>query len=688
MRLPGFFLLIIPVALSWTIVRNGWTAGNFAYVGLLGLHAGFGVVYLAGIRHRRRPSTPPFVFLSRMYRVPEILFVISVVDFLFVFIFATNANMDYVQRFIASGGNLHLAPDSLQERLWAVLRFVPLLTVDAFCLVLPRIASRTITRIALGDTSHSRGRRLSVQKWALPMSLLSAGLYSLSFPSFLSVDGFPEIAYLSLVPLFIVLEAVPVRWGVFYGTAFGVLQTMITNYWLGTFDLVSLQFASAVTFLEYVPFFWISLLIQRRSGRFRFLVFPAAWTVFDYLRSQGFLGYPWDMLGTSQYSFIPLIQTASLTGIWGVTFLVTLFNSVLALGVTRAVTGERHGITPYIAVAAVFVTALGWGVFRMATMDASLSSSSARKIRLALVQQNGDPRKDDYRHDFDTLRSLTDQALSMTPDLVVWSETAFVPNIRRWIREDPTTEPLAALVRDFLAYQKSTMRWLLTGNDDYELVETPGGEQRIDYNASVLFSPDGRRVETYHKIHLVPFTEYFPFTRQLPGIFALLQSFDVHLWEPGRTRIVFHIPQLSFSTPICFEDVFPSDVRGFVREGAEAIINLSNDYWSLTAAEAMQHAVNGLFRAVENARPLARASASGLTCLIDPLGRIVARAPFFEKSLLTVDMRIPIDRETIYTRWGDWFPAAMVALLLAILFSTALHRFHAGLAMPLGKKHH
>ena len=132
------------------------------------------------------------------------------------------------------------------------------------------------------------------------------------------------------MPLLLTFPVVSLGRGVFYGTLAGVVQTMISNYWLGTFNLLTLQFVTVVTALEYVPFMLIALLISRRSGRLGFLVFPAAWTVFDWLRSMGFLGYPWGMLGTSQYAVIPVIQIASLTGVWGVTFLVTLCNTVLA----------------------------------------------------------------------------------------------------------------------------------------------------------------------------------------------------------------------------------------------------------------------------------------------------------------------------------------------------------------------
>jgi apolipoprotein N-acyltransferase len=230
---------------------------------------------------------------------------------------------------------------------------------------------------------------------------------------------------------------------------------------------------------------------------------------------------------------------------------------------------------------------------------------------------------------------------------------------------DPAEHEFAALVRDFLGWQKSTGTWLVTGNDDYLLIQGPGGEERLDFNAAVLFSPSGERVATYHKMHLVPFTEYFPYRQQLPAVYRLLQSFDAYLWEPGKERVVFRHPRLSFSTPICFEDAFPNDVRLFARQGAEAIVNMSNDYWSQTEAEAMQHAANAVFRAVENGLPLVRASASGLTCAVDTRGRITSRAPIYEEAALLVDLRVAPGDPTPYTRWGDWFPPACGVLLLA-----------------------
>ena len=379
------------------------------------------------------------------------------------------------------------------------------------------------------------------------------------------------------------------------------------------------------------------------------------------------------MLGTSQYAAIPLIQISSVTGVWGVTFVVVLFNSVAAWTLVRAVRGERLRTAPLLVLAAVLAVGLVWGGLRIWTDAAETRAaggggrSAQRSVRLALIQQNADPRKDDYEQVYRTLKRLTESALPMRPDLVVWSETAFVPNIRRWGAEEPSSHPYARLVREYLDWQKTIGTWLITGNDDYELVPSGDGEERRDYNGAVLFSPEGARTATYHKIHLVPFTESFPYRKQLPAVYKLLQSFDAYLWEPGSQRVVFRHPLLSFSTPICFEDAFPNDVRLFVRAGAEAIVNLSNDYWSQTEAEAMQHAANAVFRAVENARPLVRASASGLSCSVDGLGRITARSPIYEEAALTVDLALRVHGTTAYTRWGDWFPISMAVLLAAAL---------------------
>ncbi|HTP59778.1 MAG TPA: hypothetical protein VMM82_12730, partial [Spirochaetia bacterium] len=320
---------------------------------------------------RKRPATEP-QSLFLLFRAPEVLLALGAVLFLFSYIYATNANMDYVHRFMASHGNLRLAPDSTQERLRAYVRFMPILALDAAWYLYFRLRKRPLARQALGGDRFTH-------RWALPLALLSGILNALAFPSFLRTAGIPALGWVCLVPLLICLADVPAGWGVMYGTLAGVLQTMVSNYWLGTFNLLTLQFVSVITALEYVPFMAVSLLIFRRSRGAGFIVFPAAWTVFDWLRSMGFLGYPWGMLGASQYSVIPIIQVSSLTGVWGVTFLVMLSNSVIAWYGSRVLgtPPQRRGAAPALVLAAALAFSLGWAAWNAFT-EAAGSTVGAR----------------------------------------------------------------------------------------------------------------------------------------------------------------------------------------------------------------------------------------------------------------------------------------------------------------------
>lgn len=639
-----------------------------AYAVLVGLHLAAGALLLLAWM-QRRAGRPLAALEAPWFRrhASELLLVLALCLGLFSYIFAANANMDYVQRFMASGGNVRLAPDTRRERLDVALRYAPLLLADLAWLASARLAPAAGKRRALLDR---------VRDWALPLSLLSALLYALALPSFADADGLAPLAWICLLPLFVVLDAVPYGQGVFLGTSAGTVATLLVNYWLGTFHLLSLQLATVIGLVQYAAFMAAALWVAKRvRPGARFLVLPAAWVVFDWLRSLGFLGYPWGMIGTSQYAHPIVIQAASLGGVWAISFLVLLVNGVAAGTISGALRGDRQGRAATLTLFACFVLAFGWGQWRLTTVgreataagtSAGIGAKPGGSIRMALVQQNSDPRKDEYADTWYTLRRLSEGVLPQKPDLLVWSETAFVPNIRRWGAMDPGEHPYAALVRELLDWQKSTATWLLTGNDDYDLEQTPSGEVRRDYNAAILFSPEGKQVEIYHKIRLVPFTEYFPWKGQLPGLYALLLRFDVHLWEPGTRRVVFRVPEATFSTPICFEDAFPGEVREFVRAGAGVIVNLSNDFWSLTEVEALQHAANAVFRAVENGRPMVRATASGLTCVVDPVGRIVARAPLYEEAVIVADVRPADGAPTPYTRWGDWFPVALAVVLALI----------------------
>ncbi len=573
--------------------------------------------------------------------VADALLALSLLYFLFLYVYALNANIDYVQRFVRGGGRLWLAGDTRRERLAAFARCSPLLAAAGW--------GWAVTRRGPG-------------RFSLLAALVSAGLGALAQPSFARVEGMPLLGWFSFVPLLIALRDCRYGRGVVTVAAYGAFVSLAGQYWLGTFSLVSLQIAMLILTANHLVFAFALVAVLRGLPRVRWIAFALAWTAFEWLRSLGFLGFPWGLVAHAQYRQTALIQAASLTGVWGLSFVVLLVNGALAeaAGALRGARWRRLGeaARPLVAAAAVLLVWIAAGGVALALAD-----TAGRQVRVALIQQNSDPRRTDYEVTFEALVRLTDEAAASDPRLVVWSETAFVPNIRRWGAEQAATgagaeAPYVLLVRRFRDYQKSLGRWLVTGNDDYSLsTGADGSEVRSDYNAAVLFDDSGARRETYHKVRLVPFTEYFPYRDLLPRVHDLLVAYDVTLWEPGGVRTVFSFPGFRFAAPICFEDIFPDDVRRFVAAGAEVIANLSNDYWSLTPVEAQQHFAAALFRAVENRRPLLRATASGVTAHVDAAGRIVATLPLYVEASLVADVRVG-SGTTLYNRLGDWFPAA------------------------------
>jgi len=734
--------------------------------------------------------------VSRSLFVPEILFAVSALFFLFSYIYAANAEMDYVERFIESGGELRMVFDTTEERLLALTRFAPFLLVNVFWYLFMRVRrGRLVRRAWPVAVLHPRGERGTVGQgeaaaadtedrhadmataratgadsalakgvnatrrlapWSMVLAVGAAALVTLSFPSFAVLEGIPVFAWFGLVPLLVAFRINRFGRAVFYGVFFGTALTLVSNFWLGTFNLLSLQFATILFFVYYLIFTPVAVGALKFVRRGAFLVLPAAWTMFELARSSGFLGYPWTLLGHSQYGQTALIQVSAIAGVWAVTFLVVLVNSGLAEGIWARLSGQswrRASRVPFGAVATVLViTLVGWAVTVRAGDPAGRSiaagglkqvddteelveerdadqlgdssgvlevdaqgapivagafgeelplgtdpeevawhsgaegesvpagnagdADGVRYARVALIQQNSDPRKAEYRRTYRTLRDLTNRSLAYEPDAVAWSETAFVPNIRRW-SEDDSIMMYHRLVNELLEYQSDIGTWLLTGNDDYEIIRDEEGEEieRHNFNAAVFFSDRGERVETYHKIRLVPFTEHFPYQDIFPGIYALLQDFDVHFWEEGDERTVFEHPRFTFATPICFEDVFPNETRKFVTAGAEVILNITNDYWSLTEVQAKQHYAGGMFRAVENRRPLLRSTASGLTSYVDPYGRPIQTLPYYQEAFGVVDLAIEEKQPTTpYTRFGDWFVGASAVLLVGLAGGEGVRR--------------
>jgi apolipoprotein N-acyltransferase len=497
----------------------------------------------------------------------------------------------------------------------------------------------------------------------LALLVLSSLLFALSFPSFLSERGWFPLGFLCLVPLFAVVHRA--RWAAipFYGIFFGYVSYAIFNYWLGRFHPLTLVVVPPIYagwFLLTLPALKLADTLFPSRG---FLLQSALWVCYEYfIKSQGYLAYAYGIMGYTQYQFQPFIQIADVTGVWGVSLLVVypsaLLGSAIRDGLASLRENWRRLIAPAAAYAAVFAAVLVYGAV------SPVDTSGMRQWKLALVQQNIDPWRGGYTAYRDSLQALarqSEKAMEETPELVVWSETSFVPAID-WHTRYRTDLQIYELVRQLREFLEAQPVPFLIGNDDGRLKRQESGEEvRVDYNAAILFD-GGRIVDTYRKLHLVPFTEHFPDAWPVRWMRRILTSMDTHFWEEGEVSTVFEAGGVRFSTPICFEDTFGYLCRGFFRRGADVLVNITNDAWSSSVAGAMQHMSMAVFRAVENRRSVVRSTNAGVTCMIDPNGLILRVLPAFTEGCLLGSVPVVKGRTTLYTAWGDWLPWALLCL--------------------------
>lgn len=509
----------------------------------------------------------------------------------------------------------------------------------------------------------------------LLLLLLSACLFGLSFPNVFFISGVFPLAFVALVPLFVVINRCNWLQVFLYAPLYGWGCYALFNYWLSTFHPLAIVIVPSIYAVYHIALLPLLKLCSLFFPRYGYLAQLIVWIGYEFLRTKGFLGYPYGILGYSQHNFLPFIQSADLLGVWLTTLLVLLPNVYLGasfgegLGRVRAFFSLHRwtGLSFALLLAGNLIYG---GVSLLTDYSVDGSGRELRRIKAILVQHNADSWEGGfraYRRNVETLIRLSDEALKREDgvDLVVWSETSVVPGID-WhtrYRQDPLRYQLIERLTDYLSKQDVPF---IFGNDDGQAVmdedgnpilDEGGALNRVDYNAVIHFS-DGKIQDTYRKLHLVPFTEHFPYEDIFPQFYDLLVANDYNFWERGSRHVLFDVDGIKVFTPICFEDVFGYLSREFVLRGAELIVNLSNDSWSKSAVAEVQHATMAVFRAIENRRSVIRSTNSGITCAILPNGKLTAQLEPFVEATLSVSLPIYTEKTTLYTRVGDllgWF---------------------------------
>lgn len=509
----------------------------------------------------------------------------------------------------------------------------------------------------------------------LAVVAFSAFLASLAFPGKWIENGLPFLAFIYLVPVFYIIFTSSYRTVWFYGLVYGFLFYYFYNYWLATFHPLAILIAPILESVQYALLF-LALRSCRTLFKKHYALFACLfYNAYLYLTQQGFLGYPYGNITSALYEYTSLIQIVSITGIWGLGFVLTLPQVFLADYLYSK--GEKKKLLVFLLSIVLLLSIWIIGFFMKNWYD---NKEAEETVTVVAVQHSADTWQggySTYKANYETLERLTEEALAVSsPDMVVWSETAFVPSVS-WHQTYNISITTRKLVDRFVEFGKSLSVPLITGNPegvikdkDFDPVLENGDWNWKTYNTVIYFA-NGTVEGTYRKQHLVPFTEYFPYEKQFPHLYNLLLANDYKWWEQGEEATVFDYNGIKFSTPICFEDTFGYLSAEFVRNGADMIINLSNDYWSRSVQAEKQHFQLAVFRAIENRRPLLRSTNSGITALVLPSGEIVNPLEPFTQSYGIYTMPIgQKDGLTFYTRHPDLFGKLFVAFsVYGVLYS-------------------
>lgn len=496
------------------------------------------------------------------------------------------------------------------------------------------------------------------------IAILSGLLLTVSFPK---VD-LNWLAWGALVPLLWVLKDVTPGEAFRRGMLFGLSHFVSLLYWLvptmvtyGHLPFILsigilFLFAAILSLVFIAPAIYGISLVGRTPARI-LIFFPLFWVGTEFLRSFLFSGFPWGLLGYSQYQQLHLIQLSDMFGVYGVSGVIAFANGALFLG-ALAISGQswrgqavkRRLALGSVTAAAVWVGAAWvYGDLRISQIDRL--AAQAPRMRVAVIQGNIEQSQKWDRAfqvaTIDTYNRLSLSTKPQAPDLIVWPESA-APFY--FLAEAPPTRMVMQGITAAGAH-------FLIGAPSFEL----RGKQADYFNSAYLVGPGGEVLGKYDKAHLVPYGEYTPFKEYLPFLGKIVEH--VGDFKPGVKGHTLEMQGRKLGVQICYEIIFPALARAMVQNGAALLITITNDAWYGTTAGPYQHFSLAVLRAVENRRALARAANTGISGFVDPAGRVMDPTPLMEEA--TVVRELPLlDTATVYTQFGDVFGSACLGIAL------------------------
>ena len=530
-------------------------------------------------------------------------------------------------------------------------------------------------------------RQIHFSAWLLIAA--SALLQALIFP----LPGIYVLSWIALAPLIVALlrarpagelqiagavrlrPATPLQ-GFLLGYVCGILWYAATCYWIYDtmrhFGGLSMPAALLALFLFccYLGLYHglFGLLVSLLAGsatdlRRPLALAPFLWVAVELARTR-ITGFPWNLLGIAQVDNGPLCRIAATTGVYGISFEIALVN--IALAAAFLVPREKRTAMLAAALAAAAVLQVG----RL------IDAPTSRADREALLVQQNIPVAADwtqlgyFQKTLTDLIELTETAAQKNATVTGLGRVVVSPiKLIVWPESPAPFSTDDAHLRDSLGeMSRLTKAWLVVGA--VGVTPRPGMEPAL-FNSAALISPDVGWVAHYNKVHLVPFGEYLPF----PSLFSFAGGLtkEVGEFEHGSARTWLNAGDEKLGVFICYESIFPDEVRQFANNGAQVFVNISNDGWYGDSGAYAQHLNQTRMRAIENNRWLLSDTDTGVTASIDPWGRVVAQLPRKDRLVLVAPYALTSDT-TFYARHGDWFAYTCAIISAGALLSRFIFR--------------
>ena len=532
--------------------------------------------------------------------------------------------------------------------------------------------------------------------------IFSALLLSAGIPNEILHLGSPFLGLFALVPFYLALRSARTfrRAGLLTGLHFGLMQ-LLSSFWLGNFNDFAIftvggpTIAYAIEGLIYGRFFHAALASLdcspeeaalkdssfRGAGKTlkRVFFFAAIYSIWEWVKSVGFLAYPWGTLIMTSFQSKLLIQIVDITGTWVISFLWSLFAATVAEGI--ALYSVYQPRLNYLVKRMYFcIVMITFSLFVLDFIYGAVQYTKPRAIaktaNIAVIQHNTNSWLEDG--DVQSVLSaekMTAKAMkeAAKPDLVCWSESILnyaFPDSYFYYETSPAKKPVIHFIKE------TGVPFAIGG----PLYFNENGQQKF-YNGVIVFDKNATITGMSGKIHLVPFAEYVPLMDKewFRKIMNALVGFS-NGWTPWTKYNIYSIPlqsgdNLNFCVPICFEDAFPDICRDFYNLGAEVLLSISNDSWSNFKSAEYQHFVIAGFRAIELRTTLVRTTNSGYSGAVDARGSIIADLPLFEAAELVTTIPVYEHKQTVYAKYGDWLIILFILLFAAFLAQCAIETY-------------